>query len=77
MSLTSVRGSTTRGQAKAAFFFSPGLTMIANETKLIADATAEYQSFVTKKLSDVTRQGIAGDLCGYRPWEKPDAGCMV
>ena len=39
--------------------------MIANETKLIADATAEYQSFVTKKLSVVTRQGIAGDLSGY------------
>ena len=39
--------------------------MIANETELIADATAEYQSFVTKKLSVVTRQGIAGDLTGY------------
>ena len=39
--------------------------MSANETELIADATAEYQSFVTKKLSVVTRQGIAGDLTGY------------
>lgn len=39
--------------------------MSANETELIADAMAEYQSFVTKKLSVVTRQGIAGDLSGY------------
>ncbi|MGL4260206.1 MAG: hypothetical protein ACRCTX_01195, partial [Afipia sp.] len=39
--------------------------MSANETELIADAMADYKSFVTKKLSVVTRQGIAGDLSGY------------
>ena len=39
--------------------------MSANETELIADAMADYQSFVTKKLSVVTRQGVAGDLSGY------------
>ena len=40
--------------------------MSANETTVIADATAEnYQAFVTKKLAVVTRQGISGDLSGY------------
>ena len=39
--------------------------MSANETELIADAMADYQSFVTKKLSVVTRQGVSGDLSGY------------